>query len=208
MDEPLSEMQRLVDAGDLDSLSAVAMPEEIARAWHRFHDAPEPTDCDHPDWWAVELFMTINIQRTALYREPLLELVAQATEGDLKFIGAGPLEYFVSDNEEDLAWLERECVTNAPLRQALACVWCAGDVSDATLARLDAAAQVTLSRPPPIEEWPPEVIAFKDAARHLHEIAGGMVAFMGLVDPTPAQRGAAEQFMAAARGLTKAPRTT
>lgn len=60
------------------------------------------------------------------------------------------------------AWLEAECAHNPKLRQALGNVWCAGDVSDATLARLDAAAGVPLERPRPREALPPDVAAALD----------------------------------------------
>jgi len=145
-----SELQRLVDAEDLDGVLAVTTADEIARTWHRYGAARERT-VDHPDWWAVELLLTREVfKRKALYRELLLKLVAEATDdAGLGAVGAGPLENLVSDNPDDLAWLEAECATNARLRQALANVWCAGEVSDSTLARLDTAAGVRLPRPRP-----------------------------------------------------------
>ena len=92
-------MQRCVDSGDLDGLLELASADEIAIAWHRYNDTPEPKSVDHPDWWAVELFMGRAIlERTDLHRALLLELVKHASDDALWGVAAGPLEDFVSDD--------------------------------------------------------------------------------------------------------------
>ncbi len=166
-------MQRYVDADDLDGLLALVTADEIAHAWHRYHVAPGHRD-GHPDWWAVELFMGREIfQRTALHRQLLLKLVEHGSQAALGLVGAGPLENFVSDDEDDLRWIEAECKTNARLRTALTGVWSAGYVSEATIQRLDAAAGQPLPRPRPTSEWPPELVAVHEAEERLALAATG-----------------------------------
>ena len=86
--------------------------------------------------------------------------------------GPGRLESFVSDDEDDLTWLEAQSATRPAMRQALSNVWCALDVSTATLIRLDEAAGAPLTRPRPREEWPAEVLAVEEAEAALVQLAG------------------------------------
>lgn len=147
---PEEDLQRFVDAEDIDGLLRHATLDEIAVAWHRYTAAPEPKGDEHPDWWAIELLLRRSaFERPAFYRAMLLKLVEHADEDGLGNVGAGPLENYVSDNEEDLAWLERTCSHVGGLRVALANVWCDCDVSEATMARLDAACGQPLRRIPP-----------------------------------------------------------
>jgi hypothetical protein len=158
-------LQALVDAEDLEGLLELVTVQEIAETWCRHTAVPsaEKHVEDNPDWWAVELMMTGAVfQRPELHRELLLALVACADDDVLGVVGAGPLEDFVSDDEDDLRWLERACADNVKLREALRGVWCDGDVSEATMARLDAAAGAPLDRRIPLEQLDPRVRAFAE----------------------------------------------
>lgn len=156
---------------DFGELLDDATIEEVAEAWHRYTATPEPDD-DHPDWWAIEVLMDSAVYRHPdLIRALLLKLVELAPdEHNLGCVGAGPLENFLSDDEDDLRWIEAECAHNEGLRQALSGVWVDGAVTDETLRRLDAAAGTTLPRRRPREEWPPELIASEQAALAFDEV--------------------------------------
>lgn len=144
-------LSELADEDDIDGLLSVVSPTDIAQAWvrygHREHDPDEEFDAD-PDSWALTVWWSERWWNDPeLPRVGLLALVdAAETDYDLGMIGAGPLENFVSDNEDDLQWLEQECHNNPGLRRALAGVWCSNHVSKSTLERLDAAAGAPLAR--------------------------------------------------------------
>jgi hypothetical protein len=144
-------LEQLVDDEDLDAVLAMVTLDEIAVAWcaHRGRPHDRLSDTDDPDQWASDLFFTDEVFRRAdLYRSLLLKLVEHAPSDDLLgAVGAGPLENFVSDDEDDLRWLESHCRTNRGLRIALSGVWCWSDVSNETMHRLDVAAGVPLARP-------------------------------------------------------------
>ncbi|MGB3055418.1 MAG: DUF6869 domain-containing protein [Acidimicrobiales bacterium] len=197
-----SPMQRFVDAEDIDGLLRVVSADDIAMAWHRYTAVPEPKSYDHQDWWAIELFMGREIfQRTELHRHLLLKLVEHGPEDAIGAVGAGPLEDFVSDDEDDLRWLEDQCTTNQRLQRALRGVWSASYVSAETLARLDAAAGEQLPRPRPESEWLPELLALLTAERRLDDVAGGLSEYQEMVSPTDEQQAAAEAYGLALRAL-------
>lgn len=146
-DDP-ARLQQLVDFEDLDGLLELVSPEEIAEAWCRYTADDDHELDDHPDWWAIDLFFTTEIfRRSDLYRTLLLRML-EHPDPDMDWaVAAGPLENFVSDNPDDLAWLERECATNPRLRRALTGTAAASYVSTETLWRLDAAVGEPLTRP-------------------------------------------------------------
>jgi hypothetical protein len=166
-------LQQLVDDEDIDAVLALVTVEQIAEAWCRYTENGSERSFGDPDWWAVELLMEPGVAaRRDLHRRLLVALVDKA-EGDvLAEVGAGPLESFVSDDEDDLTWLEAECSKRPAMRQALSNVWCALDVSSTTLIRLDEAAGAPLTRPRPREEWPAEVLAVEMAEARLVQVAG------------------------------------
>lgn len=191
--------QRLVDAKDLQGLLALITVDDIARTWHRYHAAPEAAQDGSQDWWAVELFLHPGIlQRGPLLRELLLKLIEHAPDSyAVGMVAAGPLEDFVSDDEEDLQWLERRCLTNAGLRSALPGMWVSGTTAE-TLARLDAAAGEMLPRPRPRSELPPSLVAVRDAEERFAAIAPGCSVY-DVESLTDEQRHAAEALKAAER---------
>jgi hypothetical protein len=168
-------LEELVDDEDFDRLLSLVTLDEVAMAWcsrsARVHASSE--DDDDPDWWAVALFFSTELfRRRDLYRSLLLKLVEHATDPVLGHVGAGPLENFVSDDEDDLVWLEQKCAMNSRLRTALSGVWCGNEVSAHTLIRLDRAAGVELRRPTAREQWPPERTAYEAAKERLIALAG------------------------------------
>lgn len=166
-------LQQLVDDEDIDAVLALVTVDQIAEAWCRYTENGTERSFGDPDWWAVELLMEPGVAaRRELHRQLLLALVERADGDVLAEVGAGPLESFVSDDEDDLVWLEAQCANRPALRQALANVWCALDVSPATLIRLDEAAGAPLTRPRPRDEWPAEVRAVEDAEAALVHLAG------------------------------------
>ncbi len=197
-------LQSLIEAEDLDRLLELASLDEIAIAWCRYHGTDGSHD-DDSDWWAVDLLFTTEIfRRPDLYRELLLKLVDHAEEeGVLGNIGAGPLENFVSDDEDDLRWLEAECRQRPKLRLALSNVWCAGYVTEETLERLDAAAGRRLSRPRPREEWPPALVALDEAKSRLIALAGED--WWSIDRPNPEQTKAIKDYFAAMDNLVGQP---
>lgn len=199
-----SPMQRCVDGGDVDGLLAIVSPDQIAIAWNRCSAAPGAEMYGHPDWWAIELFLGEEIfQRIDLYRHLLLKLVEHATEDTLGAVAAGPLENFVSDDEDDLRWIESQCKDNPQLRTALTGMWSFSYVSEATMLRLDAAAGQALPRPLPRSEWSPELFAIKEAEERVAEVVpGGMVGYGNIGDPTEEQRAAVAAYRAALKVLT------
>ena len=140
-------LEELVDEEDLDQLLSLVTLDDIAVAWCSYSErADDSADGDDdPDWWAVALFFSTGIfQRRDIYRALLLKLVEHATDPVLDDVGAGPLENFVSNDEDDLVWLEQQCAANSRLRTALSSVWCGKEISANTLRRLGRAAGVEL----------------------------------------------------------------
>src|SRR5262245_50124916 len=96
------ELQELSDDDDLDGILEIATLDEIAQAYCRYRtEDDEDFETTHPDWWAVQIFFDREIfERQDLYRALLLKLVEHADDERLGAVGAGPLEDFVSDNED------------------------------------------------------------------------------------------------------------
>ena len=147
-------LQRLVDDDEIEELLRLVTLEDVARAWHRHALAYRepaaglPERDEHPEWWAIELWLTTAfVRHDALVRSGLLALVANAPDKiALSYVGAGPLENFVSANEDDLRWIEEQAATSERFRIALANVWCS-DLPEPVFDRLERAAQTTLARP-------------------------------------------------------------
>jgi hypothetical protein len=201
MSELDQHLNDLCDRGELDELLAQVTLDTVAATWCRYTErslAAGSHDLSHedPDWWAVNFFLCEAFWRDReLRRQGLLALV-RATDDELVLscVGAGPLENFVSDDEEDLQWLEEHASKSESLRIALGDVWADTDVSEATMARLDAAAGKGLARVRADSVASPEFIAAEEARRALFEIAGEDWVSV-LVNPTtPEERHAVEQF--------------
>jgi hypothetical protein len=194
------DLEELVLQGDLDAVLRRVAVAEIASAWCRYSvQSRERTEDTHedPDWWAVSFAIEAALTRHPILRTLLLELLdAAPDEAVVASIGAGPLEDFVSDDEDDLAWLEAHVATTPNMPRAVAGTWVAGRVSPSTLARLDRLAGVPLARPRPREEWPDELVELDAATRDVADA----------LDPSTALdvadfAAAVDRFLAAARGF-------
>jgi hypothetical protein len=190
-------LEQLVDQEDLDGLLDLVSPREIAEAWFRYTAGKGWELRDHPDWWAVDLFFTTEIfRRSDLYRTLLLRLL-EHPDPDMDWnVAAGPLENFLSDDPDDLAWLELECATNPRLRRALTGTAAASYVTPDTLWRLDAAAGEPLPRPfrGPVDAAHAERI---QAARADLEAVGDLSLLSGEPETTPEQAAAIAVLLAA-----------
>lgn len=169
-------LQEIIDDEDINALFERVSLDDIAATWCRYHREDHSADeeaWEHPDWWAIDVLLGGPVYRNSdLIRNLLLKLVEHADDEVLGSVGAGPLENFVSDDEDDLQWVEAQCAASEKFRRALAGVWCASYVSEVTMVRLDAAAGVKLARPLPRDQWPPERIAVDEAEQRLIAIAG------------------------------------
>jgi hypothetical protein len=185
-----------VDGDDIDGLLTLVTIEEIALAWHRYEEAPQPKDHHHPDFWSCSLLFGSAVwRRDDLVRPLILELVEHGPEESLGAVAAGVLESFISDDEDDVVWLEAQCATNQRLRLAVSQVWCASWVSEETMDRLDAASGRFLSRPSPGRNWPRELIELHEAELHVREEMRGMGAEWDPATLSDSQRAALEDLI-------------
>lgn len=193
-------LQELLDNHRVQELLNEVTVVDVAEAWNCYHRR-NVDDSDDPDWWAVELWL--DPLPADVRRSGLIALVDTVDDDQLGMVGAGPLEDFVSDDDDDLRWLEEQAALNARLRQALRNAWVVTSVAPETLARLDAAAGAVLKRPLPRDHWPPEVIAYEAAAAQLTEV--GADDWWQLEQPTAEQQAAIDQFEAVVANLANPP---
>jgi hypothetical protein len=146
----------IIDAaenGDLDGLLALVSLDEIADAWWRYmtraaaarEQGTPKADWDaDPDGWAIEIYYDIFRDGEAIH-EYLRALASRAPDDDelLSYFGAGPLEDFITADEERLRWIEQEAQRSESLRRALATVW-VEYVGPQAFLRLQAAARTEL----------------------------------------------------------------
>lgn len=146
----MTRLLTLVEEERLDELLQDVSVYDIAEAWCRYSSAQQTSDRDdeHPDWWAVQLWMSRSWwERRDLVRDGLLALLRCAHDsGVLSHFAAGPLEVFISERDDDLAWIEEQARTSETFRRALAQVWI-WDLPDGVVRRIERAARVPLPRP-------------------------------------------------------------
>jgi hypothetical protein len=125
-------------------------PEQIADAWWRYTmrcdtahktEAPVPSWETDPDAWAEQIWQSeVLNHREHAVREVLGLLAERAPAGaDLGYLGAGPIEDFVTD-EHRLKWIEAEAARSSNFRAALANVYSRSNLSEEQNARLKRAA--------------------------------------------------------------------
>ena len=122
------DLQELVDEEKLDDLLRVLSLDEVAAAWRCYQEraaAGEYVDFDDADWWAVEFWLSgapvYRRQETA--RAGLLALVHAVPDELLGDVGAGPLENFISPQEDVVRWVEDAAQNDARFRTALGFVY-------------------------------------------------------------------------------------
>ena len=187
----------LCNRGELDELLALVPLDTVAVTWCRYTErsvaaGADGVPDDDPDWWAINFFLSraFSWHDGDLQRRGLLALVrATVNERVLGCIGA-QLEDFVSDNEDDLLWLDNH--ENESLRIALRHVWADTYVTHATMERLDAAAGQPLARVRADYVPSLESLAADEARQALFDAAGDDWASV-LVNPrTPEERALVE----------------
>lgn len=111
MHEHAPDPEALLDAGDVDGLLATFSLDDIAAAWCRNADENRAAGQEPgPDFWAWLLLCDSYVwRRHELLRALLVRIVKLASDQALGLAGAGPVEDFLSDDEDDLQWIEREC---------------------------------------------------------------------------------------------------
>jgi hypothetical protein len=148
------EVVEAAELGDLDRVLALTSSEEIADAWWRYmvrcdgarRRGEKVPDLDSdPDSWASELWHEGVIQEDEATFRMLLHTLAERAprEADLSYLGAGPIEDFLTDDEERLRWVEEEAFRSPNFRAALASVWIE-ELGAATFLRIQRAAGVDL----------------------------------------------------------------
>jgi hypothetical protein len=144
------EARNLLDTGAVGRLLSLVTPEEVGLAWCRYasrrvHGAKPPGWDSDPDGWAAELYYEPEFWADEEFVRSFLVTIADAApEEALGWVGAGPLEDFITDDPDRLAWIEMEAKRSERFRTALANVWIKSHVSEATFLRIERAARVTL----------------------------------------------------------------
>jgi hypothetical protein len=201
MSELEDHLNELCDRGELEDLLALVSLDTVATTWCRYTERSlaarsEGLSYEDPDWWAVNFFLCEAFWRDRNLRRRGLLALLRATDNErvLGCVGAGPLENFVSDDEDDLRWLEEQAPHSESFRIALRNVWADTYVTEATMARLDAAAGEPLARVPADYIASPESVAAEETRQALFEIGGEDWASV-LVNPrTPEERAVVERF--------------
>jgi hypothetical protein len=141
-------LKALVSNQQLDEVLSRVSLIDIADAWwrHTLRDRPNEEDISSdPDWWAVMLWVDRPIyQREDTVRAGLMALVERAPdEKHLDLLGAGPIEAFITRNDDRIRWIEKQAAVSPRFRKALANVW-AWELPDELFLRLEKAAGVKL----------------------------------------------------------------
>jgi hypothetical protein len=155
---------KAAERGDLDALLALVSLDELADAWWRYTmrcDIAYKNGTTQPDWdtdpdaWASEIWHEeVLQQREQTVRDYLHVLAERApAEADVGYLGAGPIEDFIRDDDDRLLWIEQEARRSSKFRSALANVWVSG-LSPAAFLRVERAAGVELSWPDSIGPRP------------------------------------------------------
>jgi len=192
-----------LDDDYVDRLLAMVTLDDIADAWCR-HNSEFGKGIDDPDWWAVDFVLSCGLDMNReLERAILPKLVEHAdSEHLIACVGAGPLEDFISEDEDDLRWLEAQAASNVKFRTALGVVRVR--VSESTFERLDRAAGRRLRRPisPGVEN--PVARRFRAARDRMVELLGPNWNKEIYERPvTPEVRAAHDELMEAIRALAE-----
>ena len=148
---------RLAEDGELQELLSAVSLEEIADAWWRYmmrcaaasaEGRPRPEWDGDPDSWASQIWQSEVLDQSEDIVRESLRIAAERAPADgptdyppLHYLGAGPIEDFVSSDEERLRWIEAEAQRSPNFRTALTNVWQYDDLTDESYARIQRAAQ-------------------------------------------------------------------
>ena len=150
MDTDPRKLEDLILDGQVDELLTLVTLEQVAAAWCGYHartHVPGVED-DDPDRWAVFLLQDGEFSSDELRVRTVIDLLVERAPDDrvLGGVGAGPLEDFISDNEDRLVWIERRAAASARFREALRHVWI-WSLGPSVLARVERAVGAELARP-------------------------------------------------------------
>jgi hypothetical protein len=142
-------LQELLDDFRVDEVLSLVTVEEIAQAWLSYHarqHIPGVED-DDQDWWAVELLMDPRFSADEERIRTTLDLLIERAPSDevLGVAAAGPLEDFLSADEDRLRWVERRAEESLRFREALQRVWVSDLPLDAFM-RIEQASGTELAR--------------------------------------------------------------
>jgi hypothetical protein len=122
------EARRLLDADAVDELLSVVTPEEMGLAWCRYATRVVKKELrDGHEWeadqdgWAAELYYeSAFLENESLVRAFLVAVAENAPAEVLGWVGAGPLEDFLGEGDDDrLLWIEQRAEESQQFRQAL-----------------------------------------------------------------------------------------
>jgi hypothetical protein len=146
-----NEARRLLDADATAELLSKITPEEMAHAWCRYANRNVKNEGEidwesDEDGWAAELYYEVVFLDNEPFLRAFLATLADAAPDEvLGWVGAGPLEDFVTGEDPDrLCWIEAQAARSERFRRALANIWVRSSASDETVQRLERAAGVTL----------------------------------------------------------------
>lgn len=150
MEADPGKFEALILDGDVGKLLSRVTLERVATAWCGYHTRThvEGVEDDDPDWWAVQLLFDGEFWSDELRVRTVIDLLVEcASDGRiLGAVGAGPLEDFVSDDEDRLVWIEQRAAASARFREALSHVWI-WRLGPDVLERVERAAGEDLARP-------------------------------------------------------------
>lgn len=136
-------------SSDPTEVLQIATLDEIAEAWCTTVAQDEKDDED-PDFWAWSFFSMTGLFEgdRQLHRDAIEALLRRAGDDRdlLGAIGAGPLEDFLPQLEEDFRWLERLALELPGTRIAVGTMWVGDELTAWQMERLDQIADKPLTR--------------------------------------------------------------
>jgi hypothetical protein len=143
-------LEELILDGQVAKLLSLVTLEQVAAAWCGYCTRTHLSgvEDDDPDWWAVFLLQVGEFWSDELRVRTVIDLLVELAPDDkvLGAVGAGPLEDFISDNEDRLVWIERRAAVSARFKEALRHVWI-WSLGPNVLARVERAVGEELARP-------------------------------------------------------------
>jgi hypothetical protein len=151
------EARRLLNAEAVDELLCLVTPEEMGSAWCRYatrvvrNELPDDHEwADDEDGWAPELYYESPFwANESFVRAFLLTVADSAPDEVLGWVGAGPLEDFITEDADRLAWVEQQAARSERFRRALGNVRIDSEVSTEAFRRLERAAGASLKHSTP-----------------------------------------------------------
>jgi hypothetical protein len=150
LDTDPRKLEELILDGQVDELLTLVTLEQVAAAWCGYQTRTHfpGVEDDDPDWWAVFLLQDGEFWSDELRVRTVIDLLVERAPDDtaLAAVGAGPLEDFISDNEDRLVWIERRAAASVRFREAVRHVWI-WSLGPNVLARVERAVGEELARP-------------------------------------------------------------